>query len=53
MSIDIYLRIIFQMDLEEAREMLPGLEDKKKTVRVHPAPEKGLRWRWVSTEQSL
>ena len=45
MSMDIYLIIIFQMDLEETREMLPGLEDEKKTVRVHPALEKGLRWR--------
>ena len=36
------------MDLEETREMLPGLEEEGKAVRVHPAPEKGLRWRWVS-----
>ena len=34
------------MDLEETREMLPGLEEEgKAAVRVHPAPEKGLRWR--------
>ena len=45
MSIDIYLIIIFQMDLEETREMLPGLEEGGKAVRVPPAPEKGLRWR--------